>query len=142
MKNIFRNPNKSVAAKLIIAIGLLMIVVSFVFWYAILHKQNKDIMFIAVDYGETFIDFAKKSTFSSMSSNDREETRKVIENLSIPEGVHSLRIFDHSGTVRYSSSKERAAESVARGSQACKSCHTDPANSSELSPTPKKWSVY
>jgi hypothetical protein len=47
MKNIFRQITESLASKLIIAIGVLMILGSFVFWYAILHKQQKDIFSIA-----------------------------------------------------------------------------------------------
>ena len=34
MKNIFANPEKSIAAKLIIATGLLIITLSFIFWFA------------------------------------------------------------------------------------------------------------
>ncbi len=99
MKNIFRHPDKSLAAKLIIAIGLLMIIGSFTFWYVLLHKQKKDIIAIAVKYGHSFIKFTRESTRPSMLTFRREATQQVLENLSTPEGVQSVRIFNHKGKV-------------------------------------------
>ncbi len=49
LKTIFRHPKQSLATKLIIAIGILMVIGSFIFWYAIFHKQEKDLMAIAVN---------------------------------------------------------------------------------------------
>ncbi len=142
MKNIFRHPDKSLAAKLIIAIGLLMIIGSFTFWYVLLHKQKKDIIAIAVKYGHSFIKFTRESTRPSMLTFRREATQQVLENLSTPEGVQRVRIFDHKGRVFFSSHKEDISSSVDKASIACKGCHLEPEKSPALLPTAQKWTIY
>ena len=66
MKTNLRHPEKSIAAKLIIAIGLLMLIVSFIFWYAIRLKQKKDILSLAQNYAVSFAAFTTRSTRTSM----------------------------------------------------------------------------
>lgn len=141
MKNIFRHPDRSIAAKLIIATGLLIVVVSFIFWYATLKKQEKDIMSIAVKYGTSFADFTKQSIHQSMLNNRPEETQTVIENLSTPSGVQSVYIYDHTGKIRFSSKKSAVGTDIDKKSAACTGCHTDPAESAALREAPKKWDV-
>lgn len=140
MKNIFRHPDKSIAAKLIIAIGLLMIVLSFIFWYSILQKQEKDILSIATKYGNSFINFTKESTRLSMLTSEREETQRMLEILSTPEGVEKVQIYNHSGTVSFSSKKDDVGTKVETSSLACTGCHTKP-EKGELLASPLQWSV-
>jgi two-component system NtrC family sensor kinase len=141
MKNIFSNPEKSIAAKLIIATGLLIVILSFIFWFATLKKQEKDIMSIAVKYGGSFVSFAEESTRHSMLTQDKAQTQKILENLSTPEGVQRVRIFDHKGNVAFSSKQEGVGKAVDRDSMTCMGCHTDPGIGT-LSPNPKEWSAY
>lgn len=141
MKNIFANPERSIAAKLIIATGFLIVILSFIFWYATLKKQEKDIMSIAVKYGGSFVNFALESTHRSMLTQDREQTQQILKNLSTPEGVQRVRIFDHSGKIAFSSKKIVAGTSVDTNSMSCRACHENP-ETGVLSPSPEKWSVY
>ena len=92
MKNIFSHPEKSIAAKLIIATGLLIVIVSFIFWYATLQKQENDVMSIALKYGDSFIQFTKRSTHHGMLTNSSEETQRVLENLGTPDGVQRVKV--------------------------------------------------
>ncbi len=142
MKNVFRHPEKSIAAKLIIATGLLIVIVSFIFWYATLKKQEKDIMSIALKYGDSFVNFAKENTYHSMPNHQHKRTQRVLENLSTPEGVQRLRIYDHKGKILFCSYKKSVGTIIDKSSVACKGCHFEPEKSSALLPIPKKWSVY
>jgi len=142
MKNIFRHPEQSLAVKLSIVIGLLMVVGSFIFWYALLYKQKKDIMAIAVRYGNSFIDFTKQSTRYSMLTSQKEKTQVAIENLGTPEGVQRVRIFDHKGKIYFSTFKEDIGNFVDKSSIACKGCHLEPERSSKLLQSPEKWNFY
>ncbi|MDH4027863.1 MAG: hypothetical protein OEU95_03400, partial [Nitrospirota bacterium] len=142
MKTIFHNPERSIAAKLIIATGLLIVLVSFIFWYATLKKQQKDIMTIAIKYGNSFVDFSKESVHHSMLNNNVEETQRVLETLSTPEGVQKIRIFNHKGVIRFSSDKESVGAPVDRSSIACTGCHADAEKSPALLPEKKTWAVY
>ena len=142
MRSIFSHPEKSIAAKLIIAIGLLMIMVSFVFWYAILKKQETDLMSIALKYGNSFVDFTKQSLHQSMLTFKPEETQNVLENLGTPEGVQKIRIYNHKGTVLFCSDKKNIGKPVEKNSIACRGCHVDLEKSPALIQNPLKWSVY
>jgi two-component system NtrC family sensor kinase len=142
MKNIFRNPEKSIAAKLIIATGLLIVVLSFIFWYATLKKQQKDVLSIALKYGGSFVDFTKHSTRNSFLTFQPEETKRVLANLGTPEGVQRVRIYDHKGKILFCSHKGNVGTMIDKTSIACSGCHIEPEKSSALLPTPKEWSVY
>ncbi len=142
MKSIFSNPEKSIAAKLIIATGMLIVILSFIFWYAVSQKQKADVMSIALKYGNSFIDFSKDSTRRSLLTVDREETQQHIENLSTPEGVQSVMIFNHNGKVSFASNTDRIGTYVDKASISCRGCHMEPEKSGELLEEPRKWSVY
>ncbi len=142
MKNIFRHPEQSLAAKLIIAIGLLMIIGSFTFWYAILQKQEKDLMTIAVTNNNSFVNFIKESARYSMLTAQRPAIQQMLEDISETEGVERVRIFDHTGRIFYSSKKEDIGNLVDTATIACRGCHLEPEKSSELLSSPQKWSVF
>lgn len=140
--NIFHHPQKSIAAKLIIATGLLIVIVSFIFWYATLKKQQTDVMSIALKYGGSFITFTKESIYHSMLSHKREETQRVLKNLGTPEGVQRVRIYDHKGKILFCSHESSAGTSIDKASLACTGCHSEPDKSPALLSIPKKWSEY
>jgi two-component system NtrC family sensor kinase len=145
MKNIieiFQHPEKSIAAKLIIATGLLIVIVSFIFWYATLKKQQTDVMSIALKYGGSFITFTKESIYHSMLIHKQEETQRVLKNLGTPEGVERIRIYDHKGKILFRSHEGDVDTNVDKASLACTGCHLEPDKSQALLPAPKKWSVY
>ncbi|RJQ22191.1 MAG: HAMP domain-containing protein [Nitrospiraceae bacterium] len=143
MRNILnlKNPDSSIATKLIIAIGLLMIILSFIFWYAILKKQEKDIMSIAVRYGGSFVNFTKESIHHSLLTASRDETQRILETLSTPEGVRQVKLYDHKGAILYSSHKESIGLTIDKNSVSCRGCHTDPEKSGALLNDQPKWSV-
>lgn len=142
MKNIFQHPRQSLATKLIIAIGLLMIIGSFLFWYAILHKQEKDLLSVAVRYGNSFVDYVKESTRYSMLTFHRPAIQQTLENIVRTEGVKKVRIFDHGGKIFYSSTKEEINHFVDKTSLSCKGCHLEPKKSPEVLPHPQNWAVH
>ncbi len=141
LKNIFLHPQRSLATKLIIAIGLLMVIGSFIFWYAIFHKQEKDLMAIAVNNSNSFIDFIRESTRYHMLTVQRSAIQRILEDISETKGLEKVRIFDHKGQIFYSSIKVETNSSVNKSSIACKGCHSEPEKSPELLSTPKKWEV-
>ncbi len=142
MRNILRRYARSITAKLIAAVGLLMVAGSLIFWYAILYKQEKDIMSIAVKYGVSFIDFVKESTRYGMLTRQRADIQQTLEDIKLAEGVERVRIFDHTGKIFYSTIREDIGNSVKKTSIACNGCHADIEKSSALLNEPKKWENY
>lgn len=142
MKNIIRHPQKSLAAKLIIAIGLLMVIGSSVFWYAIFQKQEKDLSAIAVRYGGSLVNFIKAVTSDSMLAAHRPAIQQTLEDISIAEGVERVRIFDHKGKISFSTFREDIGKTVEKDSLSCRACHSDTEKSYELLQEPRKNSIY
>jgi two-component system NtrC family sensor kinase len=142
MRNMFRHPSKSLAMKLILAIGVLMVIGSIVFWYAILQKQQKDILSIASKYGNSFVDFVKKRTHNNMLTLQRTEIQQTLEDLSIAEGVERVQIFNHEGEIIYSSEKENVNSFIEKDSLACKGCHLDTEETFQLLREPITLEIY
>ena len=141
IKNLFR-VKESITAKLIIAIGLLIISGSMIFWYAILDKQEKYLTSIAIKNGFSFIEYIKKSNRYNMLHFLRDEIQETLQDISIAEGVEGVRIFDHTGRIFYSTFEEDIAKQIDTTSIACRGCHTDIKESSELLSDPIKWNIY
>jgi two-component system NtrC family sensor kinase len=138
MNKFLKKSRESLAAKLIIAIGLLMIFGSAVFWYATLQKQEKDIKSIAIKSGSSFIHFIKNSTRYSMLTFRREAIQQTLEDISVAEGVERVRIFDHqAGKIYYSSHKENVGNFVDKDTISCRGCHRDTDKTFELLSEPK-----
>lgn len=142
MRNILSHPERSIAAKLIIATGLLIVTVSFIFWYATLKKQEKDVMSIALNYGESFIQFTKQSIHHSLLTYQPEETARVLKNLGTPQGVKGVAVYSHKGEVLYASDQGRVGAMLERKSVACTACHTNPDTSAALLQNTKNWITY
>ena len=79
MKNLLRHAEKSITLKLIIAIGILIITGSFIFWYAVSYKQKMDVISIAVKYGVSFIDYIMERNRHSMLSSHRHDIQQTLE---------------------------------------------------------------
>ena len=141
MKNLLHHAEKSITLKLIIAIGILIITGSFIFWYAVSYKQKMDVMSIAVKYGVSFIDYIKERTRHKMLSSHRHDIQQTLEEVSTAEGVERVRIFDHNGKILYSTYKEEIGNPVNMESIACTGCHSYAGTLPELLEEPKKWHI-
>lgn len=133
---------QSISAKLVIAIGILIVTGSLIFWYAILERQEQYLTSIAIRNGLSFIEYIKKSNRYNMLHFLRDEIQQTLQDISIAEGVEGVRIFDHGGRIFYSTFKEEVSTFVDRTSIACRACHADIDASSRLLSEPKKWDIY
>jgi two-component system NtrC family sensor kinase len=142
MKSLIRYAEKSIIAKLTIATGILILTGSFLFWYAILHKQKKDVTEIAVSYGVYFIDYIKKRTRHGVHSFRMQDIQQTLEDISIAEGVDRVRIYNHAGQVSFSTSPDEIGYAVDKSALACTGCHPSSGNMSDLMAEPVKWDIY
>jgi two-component system NtrC family sensor kinase len=142
MKRLYRKAEESIKAKLIIAIGLLIIIGSSIFWYAILQKQKKDIMSIAVRYAASFSDYIRERTRYNMLNQNRNDIQKTLEDISLAKGVESVRIYNHTGNISYSTFKKDVGTMVDQSSLACRSCHNDLGKTAMLLKGHKRWDFY
>ena len=142
MNKLLRHAERSIALKLIIAIGILIITGSLVFWLAVSYKQKMDVISIAVKYGVSFIDYIKERNRHSMLSSHRHDIQQTLEDVSTAEGVERVRIFNHKGQIIYSTYKKEIGNPVDLESFACTGCHSSAAALSELLEQPPKWDIY
>jgi len=122
----------SLTGKLIIAIGTLMVVVSTVFWYFLIQRQEKELLGNAVKYGSSFLNHVKESTRHDMLAFQPLLIQQTLEVLGSGEGVINVRILDVKGRIAYSSIKEKKGVLLDKNEMPCISCHSKPLERREM----------
>lgn len=127
----------SLTGKLILTIGTLMVVGSTIFWYFLIHYQEKELLRNSVKYGHSFIDFVEKSTRYGMLTFQQLLIQQTVEAIGSAEGISRVRIFDAKGRVAYSSIKEDIGTRLTKEDSLCKSCHSKTAGTEKM----PNWSI-
>lgn len=99
MKGLFRHITKSLAGKLIIVIGILIIIGGGISWYVLINTSKKNLMSNAITHTASYSDLLKVSTRYSMLTFHREAIQKTIEDIGTKEDIKRIRIFDSKGKV-------------------------------------------
>lgn len=142
IKNPLSRITKSLAGKLIIAIGLLIIIGGGIPWYVLIETSKKNLMDKAVKYTAAYSDLVKKGTRYSMLTYHREAIQKTVEDIGSAEDIMGIRIFDSKGKIFYSSRREEIGQVVDRSATACFGCHSDPVRPAITLTTENKWTIY
>ncbi len=132
----------TLAGKLIIAIGLLIIIGSGISWYILLNTAKRNLINNAIKNTASYSDLIKKSTRYSMLTFHRESIKQTINSVGSAENIKKVRIFDNKGKIFYSSLHEEIGRMVDRGSLACMGCHSNPDKPSITLKTKKQWVIY
>jgi two-component system NtrC family sensor kinase len=114
----------SLTGKLIITIGTLMVVGSAIFWYFLFRHQERELIQNSVKYGQSFVDYVKKSTRYGMLTFQKLLIQQTIEAIGSAEGVVRVRIFDVSGRIAYSSNKDDIGMVLEKSAAICAKCHS------------------
>jgi len=122
----------SLTGKLIITIGALMVVVSAVFWYFLIQRQEKELLGNAAKSGSSFIDHVKANTRNEMLAFRPLLVQQTLEVLGSGEGVINVRILDAKGRIAYSSIKEKKGVLLDKNEMPCISCHSKPLERREM----------
>jgi len=114
----------SLTGKLILTIGTLMVVGSTIFWYFLIHYQEKELLRNSVKYGHSFIDFVEKSTRYGMLTFQQLLIQQTVEAIGSAEGIIKIRMFDGKGKIAYSSIKEERETMLDKSESLCMLCHS------------------
>ncbi len=79
MTNSFNRITQSLAGKLIIAIGLIIIIGGGISWYVLINAGKKNLMNNAIAHTASYSDLAKKSTRYSMLTFHREAVQHTAD---------------------------------------------------------------
>ena len=142
MKGLFRHITKSLAGKLIIAIGLTIIIGGGISWYVLIYNEKHVLNKNAVQHTASYSELIKKSTRYSMLTFHRESIQQTIDSIGSTEDIKRIRIFDSKGKVFYSSRHEEIGQMVDRSSPACIGCHSDPERPSITLTSKNQWTIY
>lgn len=142
IKEPFRRIAKSLAGKLIIALGLLIAIGSGISWYALIATAKRNLLDGAIRYAASYSDLVRRSTRHGMLAFHRESIQHTLESIGSREDIKRIRIFDGKGRVFYSSQKDDIGRLVNRSSPACIGCHIDPGKPSSIVTSKNQWTIY
>jgi two-component system, NtrC family, sensor kinase len=115
--------HRSIAAKLILSIGILFFLGGGISWYTLIISSKKNLMKDALENATSYSDIVKKSIRYSMVTFHREAIQQTIGEVGSRKEIKGLRIFDRSGKIAYSAEKEEIGSMVERKAAACIGCH-------------------
>jgi two-component system NtrC family sensor kinase len=123
MTNLLTFISRSLAAKLILSLVSVIIIGVGISWYALIHTDRKNLVREAVKDATSYSDLMKKSIRYDMLTVNREAIQRTIDDLICAQDVNGIRLFDSTGRIVYSSTREEIGRRVERTSLACKGCH-------------------
>ena len=114
-----------------------MVVGSTIFWYFLIHFQEKELLRNSVKYGHSFVDFVEKSTRYGMLTFQQLLIQQTIEAIGSAEGIVKIRMFDGRGKIAYSSVKEEKGTMLGKNESVCMLCHSNSRKAVEM----PSWSI-
>ena len=115
---------KSIGAKLILAVGFILILSIGIFAYVNIASQKKqltgEVMRGAIRISET----VRRSTRYDMLRNASEDVHQIIETIGQQKGLEKIRVFNKDGKIMFSTDKEDIGEMVDKKAEACYACHS------------------
>ncbi len=142
MENLLQRINRSLPAKLIITIALLLVVGVAISCLTLIVNGRNTLMRYTVDHIASSSELVKRSIHYGMLTFDRESIPRIIDSISSKEDILGIRIFDSRGEIFFSSSAEEIGRLVDRSSFACTGCHSDPEKPSATLTADKQWVTY
>ena len=104
--------SKSLAGKLILSIGVLILLGGGISWYTLISTAKRNLMKDALENATSYSDLVKKSTRYSMLTFHPEGIQHTLEDIGSRKGIEGLRIFDSMGKIAYSSKKSELGHKV------------------------------
>ena len=74
---------------------------------------------------DRFSELIQRSTRYSMLHNDREALGEALNTIGSQPGIHSVRVFSDTGTIRFSTDPREIGTAVNKDAEACFGCHGD-----------------
>ena len=139
---IFRNLRfANLSLKLTICLIGGMVTIFAVLGYQIitLHRQNLEESTNAA--GDRITDIVKRSTRYGMMNNRSDEIHQIVSSIGSQPGIETIRIFNKSGVVRFSTDEHEVATRVDKNAEACYACHVQGSDSLQLNQIPDQLSL-
>jgi diguanylate cyclase (GGDEF)-like protein/PAS domain S-box-containing protein len=132
----------SLAGKLIITIGTLMMLGVGILWYTLTTSGKNNLINNALRHTASYSDLIKRSIRYDMLTFHREHIQHTVESIGPNEDIKKITLFDNKGKIFSSSEPQEIGHFVERSSVACLGCHADPIKPSETLKAEKQWITY
>jgi signal transduction histidine kinase len=142
MKPLFRHITKSLAGKLIITIGMLIIIGGGISWFILIDNGRKALVNTSIQSTASYSELIRKGTRYGMLTFQRESIQHTIDNIGATENIKRIRVFDSKGKIVYSSRHDEIGPIVGRTSTACVGCHNDSEKTSLTLTGKSQWTIY
>lgn len=133
---------RSLSAKLIFTIGIIIVLGGGISWYILIRAERKTLTENAIRHLSFNSQLIKKATRYGMLNFHREAIQQIINDIGSAENIVGARIFDSKGKVFYSSRGNELGRMVDRTSPACIGCHSDPQRPSITLTSKNQWTIY
>lgn len=137
-----RRIGRSLAGKLILSIGILIILGGGISWYVLISTGEKNLMNHAVEDAASYSDLVRKGTRYSMLTFNRDAIQQTIEQVGARKEIQGLRIFDSRGKIFSSSKKGEIGSIVDRKAEACTGCHEVGGKPPQFLAYEKRWLIH
>lgn len=131
----------SVAGKLILAVGALMVLGSAIFGYIFIRYEEKIMMTNLVSNAATTTDLVKRGVYHGMLTSHRDAIRQTVEVFGSASGIRGITIYDKKGTVIYASDKSAVGTKADLNHETCRLCHPKGEPSAEMNPAKPNWRI-
>lgn len=125
---------KSLAARLIFAVGLtLLLSISAWAWLNIRYQKQR-MMEATMSAADRLVDTIRLGTNYAMLLNSRDDIHQIVRNVGRQETIDNVRIYNKSGEIKFSNSPDEVDQRTNIKDEACYICHRSdpPAQSLEL----------
>ena len=142
MLNRFDHVTESLAGKLVIIIGLLILSGSGIFWYMSIQADKRDLMDNSVAFISSFSEMIDRSIRYDMFLNHKEHIQRALEAIGATKTVKRVILFNRSGIIHYSSEKGLIGGHADKTSPPCIGCHNDVSQPRATLTKGKEWTIY
>jgi two-component system NtrC family sensor kinase len=140
--NHLRPISKSLAGKLILSIGVLILLGGGISWYTLISAGKRNLMKDALENATSYSDLVKKSTRYSMLTFHPEGIQHTLEEIGSRKGIKGLRIFNSIGTIAYSSKKSELGHKMDKTDAACTGCHNGDPGPAQILAHERRWMIH
>jgi len=114
---------RSLRAKLLLFMGIILLLAIGVFAYVSIGIQKKQLMSNVVEEALRLSDIVEKTTQYSMIQNHREGVQRVIETVGSEKSIEKVRVFNGVGKIMVSSDQSEVGSFVDERLEMCNGCH-------------------
>jgi PAS domain S-box-containing protein len=118
------NLSRGLGFRIAFSVGLILLASYVVFVYLIVDVQRRFYRDQIVREAARFSSAVMSSTYSNMLHGDPEATKSFLKDIGKQKEVSDVRIYSHSGLIKFSNNPQDVGQSVDIKSEACVACHS------------------